>query len=86
MTDERAGAAIAAFAQAFGTEPVQIGCGGSIPIVAEFAARNPGALVLVTAVVDPTSRMHGIDESVDLSDLARAAVAEALLLDGLARL
>lgn len=86
MTDERAGAAIAAFAQAFGTEPVQIGCGGSIPIVAEFAARNPGALVLVTAVVDPTSRMHGIDESVDLSDLARAAVAEALLLDGLSRL
>ncbi|HMR49343.1 MAG TPA: dipeptidase [Arachnia sp.] len=86
MTDERAAVAVEAFAQAFGVEPVQIGCGGSIPIVAEFAARNAGALVLVTAVVDPTSRMHGIDESLELADLRKAAVAEALLLDGLSRL
>lgn len=86
MAGERATAAVEAFAQAFGKEPVQIGCGGSIPIVAEFSARNPGALVLVTAVVDPTSRMHGIDESLDLGDLTKAAEAEALLLDRLARL
>jgi len=86
MTDERAAVAVDAFAQAFGVAPVQIGCGGSIPIVAEFAARNPGALVLVTAVVDPTSRMHGIDESLELADLRKAAVAECLLLEGLAGL
>lgn len=61
-----------------------IGTGGSIPIAAEFAERNPGAAVLLTAVVDPTSRMHGIDESVDLGDLAKAVVAETLLLQNLA--
>ncbi|HMQ66367.1 MAG TPA: dipeptidase [Arachnia sp.] len=80
---ERAKAALAAFREAFGVEAVQMGCGGSIPIVAEFEARNPGALVLVTAVVDPTSRMHGIDESLDLADLAKAILAEALLLQHL---
>ena len=66
-------------------DAVQIGVGGSIPIAAEFADRNPGALVVLTAVVDPTSRMHGIDESVDLSDLASATLAEALLLQNLTR-
>lgn len=60
-----------------------MGCGGSIPIVAEFADRNPDAMVLVTAVTDPNSRMHGIDESLDLGDLAKAALAEALLLEKL---
>lgn len=74
-----------AFQQAFGVAPVEMGCGGSIPIVAEFAERYPDATVVVTAVTDPDSRMHGIDESVDVSDLAKAAVAEALLLQNLAR-
>lgn len=83
LADERAEAARAAFREAFGTDAVEMGCGGSIPIVAEFAERNPGALVLVTAVTDPTSRMHGIDESMDLGDFAKAALAEALLLDRL---
>lgn len=80
----RAEAARAAFREAFGVEAVEIGCGGSIPIVAEFADRNPEALVLVTAVTDPNSRMHGIDESLDLGDFAKAALAETLLLNNLA--
>ena len=80
----RAEAARAAFREAFGVDAVEIGCGGSIPIVAEFADRNPGALVLVTAVTDPNSRMHGIDESLDLGDFAKAALAETLLLNNLA--
>ena len=79
----RAEAAQAAFREAFGVEAVEIGCGGSIPIVAEFADRNPGSLVLVTAVTDPNSRMHGIDESLDLGDFAKAALAETLLLNNL---
>lgn len=77
-------AAIQAFRTAFGMDPVEMGCGGSIPIVAEFAARNPEATVLVTAVTDPDSRMHGIDESLDLGDLVRAAEAETSLLANLA--
>ena len=80
----RAEAARAAFREAFGVEAVEIGCRGSIPIVAEFADRNPEALVLVTAVTDPNSRMHGIDESLDLGDFAKAALAETLLLNNLA--
>ncbi|MCC2592104.1 dipeptidase [Tessaracoccus sp. OS52] len=77
-------AARQAFVESFGMAPVEIGCGGSIPIVAEFANRNPDGIVLVTAVTDPDSRMHGIDESLDLGDLAKAATAEALLLVNLA--
>lgn len=77
-------AARSAFRQAFGVEAVEMGCGGSIPIVAEFAARNPDATVLVTAVTDPDSRMHGIDESLDVGDLIKAALAEVQLLVNLA--
>ncbi|MHA6525791.1 M20/M25/M40 family metallo-hydrolase [Tessaracoccus sp. G1721] len=84
LDDDRARSAIDAFTEAFGVAPVEIGVGGSIPIVAEFAERNPGALVLVTAVTDPMSRMHGIDESLDLGDLAKAALAETLFLQRLA--
>ena len=84
LEGERAEAAKTAFREAFGVDAVEIGCGGSIPIVAEFADRNPDALVLVTAVTDPNSRMHGIDESLDLGDFAKAALAETLLLNNLA--
>lgn len=70
--------------EAFGVEPVFIGCGGSIPMVAEFQRTFPDATVLVTAVTDPTSAMHGIDESVQLSDVRAAAVTEAGLLTRLA--
>ncbi|MHA6512563.1 M20/M25/M40 family metallo-hydrolase [Tessaracoccus sp. Z1128] len=84
LDDDRARAALGSFTEAFGVAPVEIGVGGSIPIVAEFANRNPGALVLVTAVTDPMSRMHGIDESLDLADFAKAALAETLFLQRLA--
>lgn len=84
LSGDRAQAALAAFNEAFGVDAVQIGTGGSIPIVAEFAELNPGAVFLLTAVVDPTSRMHGIDESLELSDLHKATLAEAILLRNLA--
>lgn len=76
--------AIEAIGQAFGTEPVQIGMGGSIPMIADFQSAFPDAVVLVTAVGDPDSRQHGIDESLHLGDFAKAAMAEALLLAKLA--
>lgn len=76
-------AARSAFSRAWGTEPVQIGQGGSIPVVAEFAATFDGATILVTAVSDPDSRMHGANESVHLGDLQAACVAEALFLEAL---
>nr|WP_269449749.1 dipeptidase [Auraticoccus cholistanensis] len=85
VTGPHADVARRAFAEAWGREPVEIGQGGSIPMVAEFVNRFPDATVLVTAVVDPDSRMHGIDESVHLPDLEKACLAEVLLLAGLAR-
>jgi len=74
----------AAFAQAYGNEVVEVGIGGSIPFIAEFARSFPGAAVLVTGVGDPASRWHGIDESLDLTMFGRAVLAEALLLAELA--
>lgn len=85
LIDDRAKAVIEAFEESFGVEPIQAGTGGSIPIVGEFAHRNDGALVLVTAVVDPYSRMHGIDESLGLDDFRKACLAEALMLEKLAK-
>lgn len=80
-----ADAARAAFTEAWGTEPVLIGQGGSIPMVADFQRAFPEATVLVTAVCDPDSRAHGIDESLDLADFATACLAETLFLDRLRR-
>ena len=77
-------AARAAYATAWGREPVLIGQGGSIPLVAEFADAFPEAAILVTAVGDPDSRPHGIDESLHLGDFAAACVAETLFLAELA--
>lgn len=80
-----AAAAQAAYAEGFGADPVRIGMGGSIPLVQAFMDLHPQAMVLVTAVVDPDSRMHGIDESLHLGDFAKACRAEALFMQRLAR-
>ncbi|HSK26025.1 MAG TPA: dipeptidase [Jiangellales bacterium] len=75
----------AAFREAWdGVEPVDIGVGGSIPFIAEFARLFPEAAVLVTGVEDPDSRAHGADESLHLAEFARVCHAEALLLSRLA--
>ena len=73
-------AARAAFAQAWGVEPIDMGMGGSIPFIAEFAAAYPQATILVTGVEDPGTQAHSINESLHLGVLERAATAEALLL------
>ncbi|MBV9351915.1 MAG: dipeptidase [Mycobacterium sp.] len=77
-------AARAAFRQAWGTDPVELGMGGSIPFIAEFAAAFPQAKILVTGMEDPATQAHSINESVHLGVLERAATAEALLLANLA--
>jgi acetylornithine deacetylase/succinyl-diaminopimelate desuccinylase-like protein len=76
-------AARAAFRQAWGSDPVDMGLGGSIPFIAEFAAAFPSAKILVTGVEDPGTQAHSINESLHLGVLQRAATAEALLLDNL---
>ncbi|NHN55968.1 dipeptidase [Calidifontibacter sp. DB0510] len=76
-------AARASFADAWGTEPVDMGIGGSIPFVAAFAERFPDAAILVTGVEDPDSRAHGANESLHLGEFEKVCVAEALLLERL---
>jgi acetylornithine deacetylase/succinyl-diaminopimelate desuccinylase-like protein len=73
----------AAFAAAWGRPSVETGVGGSIPFVASFNAAMPNAEILLTGVADPTSAMHGPNESVDLDDLRKSALAEALALAAL---
>ena len=77
---EIAAAATAAFTEAYGVAPVHMGQGGSIPMAADFQRQYPGATILLTAVCDPDSRMHGPNESLHLGDFAKAALAEALFL------
>ncbi|WP_433293732.1 dipeptidase [Actinoplanes sp. CA-030573] len=67
-----------------GTEPVEIGIGGSIPFVATFARRFPAAALLVTGIEDPYCRAHGPNESLHLGEFARTCLAEALLLRNVA--
>lgn len=70
----------AAFADAWGVEPVDIGVGGSIPFVARFAEKFPDAGILVTGVEDPDARAHGANESLHLGEFEKVCQAEALLL------
>ena len=77
-------AARAAFADAWGVPPVEVGVGGSIGFLAPFVRAFPEAEVLITGVEDPDTRAHAPNESLHLADFERACLAEALLLQRLA--
>jgi acetylornithine deacetylase/succinyl-diaminopimelate desuccinylase-like protein len=76
-------AATAALATAFEHRVVEMGSGGSIPLVPMLAETFPGIEVLIWGASDHRSNIHSIDESVDLRDLERMIVGEALFLRGL---
>jgi acetylornithine deacetylase/succinyl-diaminopimelate desuccinylase-like protein len=79
-------AARMAYREAYGKDAVEIGDGGTIPFVAQFADAFPAAAILVvSAGADPDCRAHGTDESLHLEEFERACVAETLLLAELAR-
>ncbi len=73
-----------AMKEAYGRDPVESGSGGSVPLVPVVAEALPGAEILIYGVSDEKSQYHSIDESVDLADLERAALAEAILFSELA--
>lgn len=74
----------AAFKEAWdGTDPVDIGVGGSIPFIAAFTEAFPDAAVLVTGVEDPDTRAHGANEGLHLKEFERVCLAETLLLNNL---
>lgn len=74
-----------ALAAAWGRPAVDVGLGGSIPFLADFAKAFPQAALLVTGVEDPSSNAHSENESVHLGELENVCVAEALFLAELAR-
>ena len=61
-----------------------MGSGGSIPLVARLRDAYPEAsFVLWGAQDSDLARIHAANESVDLDEVAKIALAEALLLEQL---
>ncbi|MGO4300489.1 dipeptidase [Leifsonia sp. RAF41] len=69
-----------AMTDAWGTEAVETGIGGSIPFIADLVREFPEAQILVTGVEDPDTRAHSPNESLHLGVFKRAVLSEALLL------
>jgi cysteinylglycine-S-conjugate dipeptidase len=73
-----------ALEQAYGKPVARMGSGGSIPLVGRLRAAYPdAALVLWGAQDSDLARIHAANESVDLGEIEKLALAEALLLEGL---
>ena len=68
------------FREAYGRDPVDKGVGGSIPFVQAFSEAYPEADLLLTGASDPASYIHGPNESLDLGELHRSTLAEAVAL------
>jgi acetylornithine deacetylase/succinyl-diaminopimelate desuccinylase-like protein len=77
-------AAERALRSGFGTDPVLMGVGGSIPFVEPFADAFGGIPALLLGPSDPSSRIHGEDESLHLDDWRKLIVSQARLLAELA--
>lgn len=69
-----------ALTEAFGTQALDVGVGGSIPFVTAYARHFPDAEILVTGVEDPDTHAHGPNESLHLTLFEHACEAEALFL------
>jgi acetylornithine deacetylase/succinyl-diaminopimelate desuccinylase-like protein len=64
---------------AFGRPAIMGGAGGSIPLVNVLASVAPSAEIIMWGAEDSASAIHGPNESVDLADVERMILAEALL-------
>jgi len=62
-----------------------MGSGGSVPLVAKLRETYPDAGFVIWGAQDSDeARIHAANESVNLDEVARIALAEALLLRELA--
>jgi acetylornithine deacetylase/succinyl-diaminopimelate desuccinylase-like protein len=76
-------AAMDALAQAYGRDAIEMGSGGSIPLVPMLTRTFPGIEVLIWGAMDERSLIHSVNESVELSEVERITLAEALFLQSL---
>lgn len=70
----------AAGAGAGAQEVAIVGSGGSIPLTVTLQNHFPDAEFALYGVEDPLANIHGVDESVDPTEIERIAVAEAAFL------
>jgi acetylornithine deacetylase/succinyl-diaminopimelate desuccinylase-like protein len=77
-------AATRALRAGFGVDPVCMGVGGTIPFVGPFAEAFGGIPSLLLGPADPSSRIHGEDESLHLGDWHSLIRSEIQLLAELA--
>ena len=78
-------AALDALGRAYGRDAIEMGSGGSIPLVPMLARTFPGIEILIWGAMDERSAIHSVNESVDVSEIERMALAEALFLQTLGR-
>lgn len=74
-----------ALSQAYGVPATELGEGGSIPLCNVFAETFPGAEIILMGVEEPQALIHAPNESVDPSELANMALAEAIFLSNFVR-
>jgi acetylornithine deacetylase/succinyl-diaminopimelate desuccinylase-like protein len=68
----------------FGVETIMGGAGGTIPLMNVFQHVSPDAEIITWGAEDGAAAIHAPDESVDLAELERMILAEAVLLEDLA--
>jgi acetylornithine deacetylase/succinyl-diaminopimelate desuccinylase-like protein len=76
-------AAIDALERAYGRDVLELGSGGSIPLVPMLTRTFPGIEILIWGAMDDRSYIHSVNESVDLGEVERITLAEALFLRAL---
>jgi acetylornithine deacetylase/succinyl-diaminopimelate desuccinylase-like protein len=76
-------AAMDALALAYGREAIEVGSGGSIPLVPMLTETFPGIEVLIWGAMDERSFIHSVNESVELSEIEHIALAEAFFIRNL---
>ena len=66
--------------EAYGVKMTHLGQGGSIPLCNVFAELYPDAEIVLMGVEEPLALIHAPNESVDPTEIASMALAEALFL------
>lgn len=73
-----------AMEEAFGIQPREVGCGGTIPLMQTFRGVAPDAEFVLWGAEDlGQSRIHGSNESVDPAEIERLILAQVLLIERL---